>query len=210
MPLDNLSNTMRIFLGARMECAQCHDDPFGTTERHDFYQLAAFTHGQEPLRQELMTPLWNELRDGPRANSEEMRVARILWDGVYGMSLGGSASGPLKPDQMFYNTSFQFDIAGLSFASTSYEWLVVQGTSASATKTAQYKGAGQLTIGGVLQPGSYGFMLWAQDGTPDSFRIMITDPSGVTVYDNKVNELTGAEFGTAITGGSIIVHIPKK
>jgi hypothetical protein len=46
MPLDNLSNTMRVFLGARMECAQCHDDPFGTTERHDFYQLAAFTHGQ--------------------------------------------------------------------------------------------------------------------------------------------------------------------
>lgn len=25
------------------------------------------------------------------------------------MSLGGSASGPIKPDQMFYNTSFQFD-----------------------------------------------------------------------------------------------------
>jgi hypothetical protein len=25
------------------------------------------------------------------------------------MSMGGSASGPLKPDQMFYNTSFQFD-----------------------------------------------------------------------------------------------------
>ncbi|WP_396203498.1 carboxypeptidase regulatory-like domain-containing protein [Gemmatimonas sp.] len=25
------------------------------------------------------------------------------------MSMGGSASGPIKPDQMFYNTSFQFD-----------------------------------------------------------------------------------------------------
>ena len=62
MPLDNLSNTMRVFLGTRMECAQCHDDPFGTTERHDFYELAAFTHGQEPVRQDLMQPLWNELR----------------------------------------------------------------------------------------------------------------------------------------------------
>jgi hypothetical protein len=107
MPLDNLSNTMRVFLGARMECAQCHDDPFGTTERHDFYQLAAFTHGQEPLKQQLMTPLWNELRDGPRANSEEMRVARILWDGVYGMSLGGSGAGriPLPSDYQYRDGS---------------------------------------------------------------------------------------------------------
>jgi hypothetical protein len=27
MPFDNLSNSMRIFLGSHMECAQCHDDP---------------------------------------------------------------------------------------------------------------------------------------------------------------------------------------
>ncbi|MDQ8171492.1 MAG: hypothetical protein P3B76_02300 [Gemmatimonadota bacterium] len=104
------------------------------------------------------------------------------------------------------NTSFKFDVAGLSFASTSYEWLVVQGSSTSTNNTAQYKGVGKLTIGGVVQTGNYGFMLWAQDGTPDQFRIAITDPSGTMVYDNKI----GSEFGTAISGGSIIVHIPKK
>ena len=49
MPLDNLSNSMQIFLGTQMECAQCHDDPFGDTERHDFYELAAFTEGQAPV-----------------------------------------------------------------------------------------------------------------------------------------------------------------
>jgi hypothetical protein len=103
MPLDNIANTMRIFLGARMECAQCHDDPYGTTERRDFYQLAAFTHGQEPYRRELMQPLWNELSDDKRSNSEEYRVARILWDRVYGMSLGGGGSGsiPLPPDYQY-------------------------------------------------------------------------------------------------------------
>jgi hypothetical protein len=95
MPLDNLSNTMRVFLGTRMECAQCHDDPFGTTERHDFFELAAFTHGQEPVRRELMQPLWSELSDEKRGNgnSEEYRIARILWDRIYGMSLGGGGSG---------------------------------------------------------------------------------------------------------------------
>jgi hypothetical protein len=93
MPLDNLSNTMRVFLGTRMECAQCHDDPFGTTERHDFYQLAAFTHGQQPLREHVMAPLWSELREERRENTEEYRIAQILWDRIYGMSMADGGAG---------------------------------------------------------------------------------------------------------------------
>lgn len=46
MPLDNSANTMRAFLGVRMECAQCHDDPGSRWERIDFFNLAAFTHGK--------------------------------------------------------------------------------------------------------------------------------------------------------------------
>jgi len=45
MPLDNLSNAMRTFLGTRMECAQCHDHPFDTWTQKQFYELAAFTGG---------------------------------------------------------------------------------------------------------------------------------------------------------------------
>lgn len=44
MPLDNLSNTTRIFLGTRMECAQCHNHPFDRWTQMDFYKMAAFTH----------------------------------------------------------------------------------------------------------------------------------------------------------------------
>lgn len=96
MPLDNLANSMRIFLGSRMECAQCHDDPFGKTERHDFYQLAAFTHGQDTLNQRYMAPLWNELRDDRRAMGQEYNIAQIMWDKVYGMSLSGGGTGRIS------------------------------------------------------------------------------------------------------------------
>ncbi len=103
MPLDNLSNSMRVFLGTRMECAQCHDDPFGKTERHDFYELAAFTHDQQTLGQEKMAPLWTELRQGDKLQSEEYSAAQILWDRVYGLSLGGGGSGQitLPPDYQY-------------------------------------------------------------------------------------------------------------
>ena len=45
MPLDNLNNTVRIFLGTRIGCAQCHDHPFDKWTQKEFYQLAAFEAG---------------------------------------------------------------------------------------------------------------------------------------------------------------------
>lgn len=45
MPLDNLANSTRIFLGTRIGCAQCHDHPFDVWSQKDFYELAAFFGG---------------------------------------------------------------------------------------------------------------------------------------------------------------------
>jgi hypothetical protein len=45
MPLDHMSNLMRLFLGTRIECAQCHDHPFEPITQQDFYQLASYTYG---------------------------------------------------------------------------------------------------------------------------------------------------------------------
>ncbi|NQV25534.1 MAG: DUF1549 domain-containing protein [Rhodopirellula sp.] len=47
MPLDNLNNAVRIFMGTRIGCAQCHDHPFDRWTQKEFYQLAAFTGGTE-------------------------------------------------------------------------------------------------------------------------------------------------------------------
>jgi hypothetical protein len=88
------------------------------------------------------------------------------------------------------NTEFQFKSGDLNFSSTSYQWLVVN----QGGTNAQFKGSG--TINGS---GNYDFMLWANDGSPDTFRIKIWDAdTEVVVYDNGTNQ--------AIGGGSIVIH----
>jgi hypothetical protein len=53
--------------------------------------------------------------------------------------------------------SFQFQVGGFEFHSTSYEWLVVN----TAGTNAQFKGSG--LVNGALDPNgsAYKFMLWA-------------------------------------------------
>ncbi len=47
MQLDNMNNTIRIFLGTRIGCAQCHNHPFDRWTQKEFYQIAAFTYGTQ-------------------------------------------------------------------------------------------------------------------------------------------------------------------
>jgi hypothetical protein len=47
MQLDNFSNTMQVFLGRQIGCAQCHDHPFDDWSQFEYYQMAAFGGGIE-------------------------------------------------------------------------------------------------------------------------------------------------------------------
>jgi hypothetical protein len=47
MPLDNFANTARTFLGTRIECAQCHNHPFDKWKQKQFYEMTAFTYGND-------------------------------------------------------------------------------------------------------------------------------------------------------------------
>ncbi|MCA8986582.1 MAG: DUF1549 domain-containing protein [Planctomycetaceae bacterium] len=47
MPLDAMNNTVRIFLGTQVGCAQCHDHPFDRWKQKEFYEMAAYTFGTE-------------------------------------------------------------------------------------------------------------------------------------------------------------------
>lgn len=104
MPLDNMSNTMRLFLGTRMECAQCHDHPFDDWERMDFYQLAAFTNGQNEVNRGVYNTVWREMREAKEERTPLGRMIRFLGDEVYYASLGGAGKGRIQlPGDYQYN-----------------------------------------------------------------------------------------------------------
>jgi len=95
------------------------------------------------------------------------------------------------------DASFIFDLAGFEFHSDTYEWLVVN----QGGQNAQFKGSGM--VNDALDPhgNPYKFMIWAGDGSPDTFRIRIWwDDNGVetVIYDNGSDQPIGA--------GNIIVH----
>ena len=104
------------------------------------------------------------------------------------------------------NTEFEFDAAGMDFASTTYQWMVIAGSRV------QFKGSG--TINGT---GSYTFMLTAIDGdmnsgaqssSNDKFRVKIMDNNnnGALVYDNQLNAPDTSDPTTTLGGGNIIIH----
>ena len=43
MPLDNLANTVQVFLGTRLECAMCHNHPFDKWTQKQFYEMHSQT-----------------------------------------------------------------------------------------------------------------------------------------------------------------------
>ncbi|HXG11050.1 MAG TPA: DUF1549 and DUF1553 domain-containing protein [Gemmataceae bacterium] len=50
-PENLAAGVARVFLGIRLECAQCHDHPFATWKREQFWGLAAFFAGIQRDRQ---------------------------------------------------------------------------------------------------------------------------------------------------------------
>jgi len=72
----------RIFLGVRLECAQCHDHPFGKWKRQEFWSQAAFFAGFKPPKNQ---DFFNgQLREAPDRrelnipNTRDVAQARFL------------------------------------------------------------------------------------------------------------------------------------
>lgn len=67
MPLDNMSNTAQVFLGTRMQCAQCHDHPFDKWTQKEYYHMAAYTFGLQSQLPYGKVPLSQDLQKIQRA-----------------------------------------------------------------------------------------------------------------------------------------------
>ncbi len=93
MPLDNMALTTRIFLGTRIECAQCHDHPFDKWKQTEFYHLAAYTYGNKPVSEAL-----TGVRDAFRAR--EQAIKEEFYREKAASKDGGKAAEQRRKDRM--------------------------------------------------------------------------------------------------------------
>ncbi|MFG0317322.1 MAG: DUF1549 domain-containing protein [Planctomycetota bacterium JB042] len=105
MPEDNTANTARVFLGTRIECAQCHDHPFTDWKQRDFFRLVAFGGGVEDVHDEppsdRLRAFGRELRRVGDADERRgfRRMIRPVATGVSGSGTGVAA----LPDDYRYD-----------------------------------------------------------------------------------------------------------
>jgi hypothetical protein len=92
MPHDAMANALRLFLGTRLECAQCHNHPFDHWTQKEFFEMAAFFGGVR-YRDENALPnlvgLRTELAQAPERQRQQVQnLLRRMNQG-----LDGSGSG---------------------------------------------------------------------------------------------------------------------
>ena len=105
MPEDNMSNTVRVFLGTRLECAQCHDHPFDTWTQMDYFRMVAFTGG---VRTRLETPnspraraVRRMLNDQSLSQNERRALRRLVQPLNLGVEGGGTGLARLPEDYQY-------------------------------------------------------------------------------------------------------------
>ena len=98
MPLDNMANTTRIFLGTHIECAQCHDHPYDKWKQLDFYEMSAFTHGLKTGNRDERAKYANEKFNGRSAGEDRSRRDLYRWlnDNIYDFGVSGTGDGQIK------------------------------------------------------------------------------------------------------------------
>ncbi len=113
MPEDNMSNTIRVFLGTRLECAQCHDHPFDKWTQRQYYEMVAFTGG---MNFRLGTPnsnyaseIQNLRRDRTIDAQTRNALRRLVEPMTYGVSGSGTGLARL-PEGYLGDDGEEFDI----------------------------------------------------------------------------------------------------
>lgn len=89
--------TTRVFLGVQIECAQCHDHPFGEWTREQFWNQAAFFAGLDRSGDGLFAPIAerNDVRDIQIAEGKKRAAALFLDEQAPSGNNGSSLRGEL-------------------------------------------------------------------------------------------------------------------
>jgi hypothetical protein len=82
------ASTSRVFLGIQLQCAQCHDHPFASWKRQQFWQFAAFLKDTQNESAEMASPVANVLALLQDADSLKIPDTKIV---VKPQFLDGSA-----------------------------------------------------------------------------------------------------------------------
>ena len=121
MPLENMANTVRVFLGTRIECAQCHNHPFDKWTQMQFYQMAAFTYGIETSYHQVgpIKSARQQLNLDEAALRQQMTAA------------GKNSDAALKAEQETLGKQYRsmqgaLNLAGNPLAATTVDWHAAQ------------------------------------------------------------------------------------
>lgn len=92
MPHDSMANTVRLFLGTRLECAQCHNHPFDHWTQKQFFEMAAF-FGNMRYRDNRVIGNFRGLRqelagEDQRTRQAALRLVRRITQGIQGTGSG--------------------------------------------------------------------------------------------------------------------------
>ena len=100
MQEDNLSHTIRVFLGTRLQCAMCHDHPFDRWTQKEFYELTAFTTGVGQVRiqnyQRVYGQLNRSIQQNPNTNSGTFNNWRNQVRDSLAIGLENNGTGQIK------------------------------------------------------------------------------------------------------------------
>ncbi|MFP6874988.1 MAG: DUF1549 domain-containing protein [Verrucomicrobiales bacterium] len=92
---DNMANTTRIFLGTRIECAQCHNHPFDSWKQMEFYEMAAFTSGMKIGARDSFSSYLSDKEDEKDMDRGLRDVSRLIRYAVFDFSVADAGDGSI-------------------------------------------------------------------------------------------------------------------